>query len=389
MSYNFDQVIKRSETDSYKWDGTGEEFGRQQVLPLWVADMDFACPDPVLEAIGRRCAHPVLGYTIRSETYYQAILDWLRQRHDWTVSREHLAFNPPGAIHAISSLVQLLSAPGDEIIVQTPSYKPLLDVIEKNGRRAILNPLLLQTGDYSMDFEQLASCLSPHTRLLILCSPHNPTGRVWRREELMQLAQFCADNKLLVISDEVHADLVYPGQRHIPYGSLPAPFAERSITVISPSKTFNTGGLAQCSLIIPDAAIRADFKAGLDVAQLNMDNTLAAAAMIAGYQHCGPWVDELMHYVRDNFICMQQCFQRAAPGVDCIEPQGTYLAWLDFRGTGFSHATLQQKLIEAGVGLYDGTEFGPGNEGFFRINLACPRSTLQRALELIVSVCQS
>mgnify|MGYP001829110245 FL=1 len=363
-----------------KWDDNEALFGRDDLLPFWVADMDFATPQPILDAIKTRCEHPVLGYGTRSEEYFAAISDWLRHRHDWDVPREWMMFCPPSSIVGIHGVVSMLTDPAQSIVAPVPTYGPLIDLIVSNGRRIIRNPLREDDdGRFHLDIADMASKLEADTRLAIFCSPHNPTGRVFTREELEALADLAERRDLVVVSDEVHLDLVMPGHRHIPYGSIGG---ERSVTVISPNKTFNTAGVPQATLIIPDPDLRADYKAYLNKLQLNHDSTFGAEAMIAGYRHCALWLDDVVTYIAGNHAFAADYIENNIPGVRKVKAEATYLGWLDFRGTGLGQDEIMERLVnKGGVGLYSGTDFGEEGVGFFRMNLACPRAVLERGLD--------
>ncbi len=379
MNWDFDLEIERRGTDSFKWDANERLFGKRDLLPFWVADMDFATPVPVLDAIQARCRHPVFGYGIRSEAYFQSIQAWLRDRHQWEVPREWMMFCPPSSIVGINGLISILTRPGQSIAAPVPTYGPLLGLIEKNGRRLIRNPLREENGRFTLDTDDLATKLEADTNMVIFCSPHNPTGRVFSRDELEALADLAKEKNLLVVSDEVHCDLVLPGHRHIPYGSIGG---ERSVTVISPNKTFNTAGIPQATLIIPDPELRASYQDYLDLTQLNHDSTFGAEGMIAGYRHCADWLGALIKYIAANHQFAADFLGGNVPKVRKIKAEATYLAWLDFRQTGLSQDDIMDKLVNiGGVGLYGGTEFGLQGEAFFRMNLGCPRSRLEQGLQ--------
>lgn len=379
MDPDFDQCIERRESDSYKWDDNERLFGRADLLPFWVADMDFATPAPVLQAIKNRCDHPILGYGKRSEEYFSAIQGWLKTRHGWDVPKEWLMFSPPSSIVGIGGIISVLTEPGASIAVPTPTYGPLLTLVEQNGRTLIRNPLKETNGRYELDIDDLAQKIAADTQMIVLCSPHNPVGRVFSREELAALARLAEKHGLIVVSDEVHCDLILPGHCHIPYGSIGG---ERSVTVISPNKTFNTAGIPQSTLIIPDEEIRARYQVFLNTMQLNHDSTFGAAGMIAGYRHCAPWLDELNVYLAANHELAENFFRERLPAIKKIHAEATYLGWLDCRQLGLSQDEIMRRLVEiGGVGLYGGTEFGTEGEGFFRMNLACPRKLLQRGLD--------
>jgi cystathionine beta-lyase len=376
----FDQPIDRRGTDSYKWDDNQSLFGRPDLLPFWVADMDFATPQPILDAIAARCEHPVLGYGMRSDEYFSAIQDWLKTRHNWSVPREWMMFCPPSSIVGIHGVISVLTDPGESIAAPTPTYGPLIDLIVNNGRRIIRNPLREdEDGRFHLDVADMESKLEPDTRLVILCSPNNPVGRVFTREELESLADLAERTDLTVVSDEVHLDLVMPGFRHIPYGAIGG---ERSVTVISPNKTFNTAGIPQATLIIPDPDLRLGFQAYLNKVQLNHDSTFGAEGMMAGYRHCALWLDDVITYIAGNHQFAADFLENNVPAVRKVPAEATYLSWLDFRQTGLSQDEIMDRLVNVGgVGLYSGTDFGEEGEGFFRMNLACPRRLLEQGLE--------
>jgi cystathionine beta-lyase len=356
MNWDFDQQIERRGTDSFKWDANDRLFGKRDLLPFWVADMDFATPDPVLNAIRARCEHPVFGYSIRSDEYFQSIQDWLRERHQWEVPREWMMFCPPSSIVGIYGVVSILTQPGQSIAAPVPTYGPLLGLIQKNHRRLIRNPLREENGRFTLDIDDLAAKLETDTNMLIFCSPHNPTGRVFTRSELESLASLAQERNLLVVSDEVHSDLVLPGHQHIPYGTIGG---EQSVTVISPNKTFNTAGIPQATLIIPDPELRLRYQDYLDMTQLNHDSTFGAEAMIAGYRDCADWLAELIDYIAANHQFVADFLEEHVPKVRKIKAEATYLGWLDFRQTGLSQDEIMDRLVNIGsVGLYGGTEFG-------------------------------
>lgn len=376
---DLDTIIDRRNTGSYKWDDNERIFGRRDLMPFWVADMDFATPAPILDAIRERCNHPVLGYGIRSDAYFEAIIDWLRDRHGWDVDREWLTFCPPGSIAGIHGLVTGLTDSAASILVHTPAYGPLLGVVRDNHRRLIECPLLDRGGRLVIDEEQLLTRLRPDTRMIVLCNPHNPTGRVFTEDELAVIARTAEAHDLLVVSDEVHCDLVMPGHRHIPFGKLAA---GRSITVISPNKTFNTAGIPQATFVIPDAEVRRRFRSFLDTLQLNHDSTFGAVGMLAGYRECAGWLDRVIAYVAANHDFAAGWLRAHLPQVRKVKAEATYLAWLDSRATGLGENDIMQRLVHlGGVGLYPGTNFGAAGQGYFRMNLACPRARLERGLQ--------
>ncbi len=390
MQYDFDKVIDRKRSGSYKWTANKEKFGRDDLLPFWVADMDFATPPPVIDAIRKRLEHPVFGYSVRRESYLRAIINWLSVRHNWDIKREWLTFCPPGVIQGINLLLNVLSEPGDEIILQTPAYKPLINLVSGNERILVRNELKFQDNRYTFDFEDLRNKITPATRLLILCSPHNPTGRVWSREELNELAGICLRNNIRIISDEIHADLVFNGHRHIPLGSLSDEIAMNSVTCFSAGKTFNISGLQQASLVIPNRQIRERFENIRDIAQINLENTLSEVAIEAAYSGCREWLDQLIAYLEGNAEYLASYLGQHLPEVNVIRPDGTFLVWINMKGLGMSSGEIKDLMVyKAGIALYEGKEFGEKSDGFFRMNIACPRSLLAEGLNRMVSVLQN
>ncbi len=379
----FDQVIERRNSGSVKWDLVEELYGSRDVLPMWVADMDFHAPRPVVEAIVARAQHGVYGYTMRPASVYEAIEDWARTRHNWTIEREWIGFSP-GVVPGLAFLLYALSEPGDKIIIQPPVYHPFAFTIRENDRQIVNNPLIFEDGQYRMDFEDLRQKAHDGARLMILCSPHNPIGRVWTREELQRLGEICIQHGITVISDEIHSDLLMPGQVHTPFASIGEEFAQNSVVCTAPSKTFNLAGLQTSIITIPNKELRDKFNAIMNRLHLGLPNTFGLAAMEAAYRFGGEWLDELGGYLSENLAYLTAFFEREAPQIKVVQPQGTYLAWLDCRELGLSTEELSRFMREdAKVGLDDGHIFGPGGDGFERINIACPRSVLQDGLQRI------
>ena len=283
----FDDIVQRRGSDSYKWDDNLRLFGRADLLPFWVADMDFATPAPILDAVRSRCEHPVLGYEIRTEEFVDVIRDWIRERHGFAAPKEWLMFCPPSSIVGIHGLVTALTKPGDGILIPTPNYGPLLGLVSNNERRLLCVPMAEDGGHFSLDLDALAAAADADTRMLIFSNPHNPSGRVFTASELEAVARFAADRNLVVVADEVHADLVLPGHRHVPYVSVGG---ANAVTVLSPNKTFNTAGIPQSTFLIPNPQTRAAFKSFLDTTQLNHESTFGAVGAMAGYKHCADWL---------------------------------------------------------------------------------------------------
>lgn len=384
MKYNFDKVIERRHTNSFKWDMNEEYYGNKDAIPMWVADMDFMCANPIVEAMEKRLNHKIFGYAVRDEKYYDAVIKWLKNRHDWVINKENLAFCPPGVIMGINILIQILTNPGDKIIVQTPTYDPLFESIINNNRKVVNNSLVIKDGRYVMDFDDLENKIDKDVKMLILCSPHNPMGRVWRKEELVKLGNICLKNNIFVISDEIHFDLIYNGYKHIPFASLGDKFAQNSAVCFSANKTFNLGGLQLATLVIQNEEVRKKFNKAISTYQIRLDNIFGQVALVEGYNRGEEWLEQVMEYVENNFKFAKDYITKYIPKVQYFEPEGSYMMWLDFRALEMSPLELRSFLVnKANVALSDGYEFGEEGKGFMRMNIACPRSIVELAFKNI------
>ncbi len=385
LTYDFDTPIDRSHTHSVKYDRRQAKFGRADVLPLWVADMDFAAPECVRLALAERAAHPIYGYTVTPPAAAELVAAWQARRHGWAVEPEWVLLGP-GLLPLLAVAIEALSRPGEAVAVPTPVYNPLTECPERLGRRVIRLPLRQgQTGPAEFDLDAWSESLTPETRLLILCSPHNPHGRVWRHDELERLAQLCLRHDLLILSDEIHADLTYPGHRHLPFANSSAELAARTVTLNSPGKTFNIAGLNTAYVIVPAPAQRTRLQAALQAHYFEGPNLFGLTALLAAYGEGEDWLAALMAYLADNLDLALATLAPLAPRVVCARPQATHLLWLDCRGLGLSDAELKRRLIDAGLGLSPGTQFGPEGSGFMRLNFALPRAKLREALERLVA----
>ncbi|HHT05008.1 MAG TPA: putative C-S lyase [Hydrogenispora sp.] len=383
MSYNFDQIIDRQQTNNEKWDHRSEVFGTSDLLPLWVADMDFAVPPCVTAALTERIKHPVYGYSFPPPAFYQAVVDWIARRHQWTIQKDWLVVTS-GVVPALALSVLAFTEPGESVIIQPPVYGPFFRVVEQNQRQLVLNPLKEENGRYTMDFDHLESVVNPSVKMMILCSPHNPAGRVWTREELEKLGAFCTRHRILLVSDEIHADLVYPNFKHTPIAALSPEQAYNTITCLAPSKTFNLPGLTTAVTIIPDPERRRRFKQVQSALGMQVYNTLGLTAFTAAYRGGTDWLAALIDYLQGNLDFLLDFFATRIPAIKPVPPEGTYLVWLDCRRLPLTPDELKAFFIhEAKVGLNDGRTFGPGGEGFQRINIACPRPLLAEALHRI------
>ncbi len=388
---DFDSPIPRDNTDSVKHDGRVDYFGTPDVLPLWVADMDFAAPAEITQALLARAAHPVYGYSRYPESMFTALIDWMRQRHGWSVERDWV-MPAPGVVPSLHAAVLAFAAAGEGVIVQPPVYFPFFSAVTATGRRLIENPLRLHEGHhngrYEIDFAHLEQC-ARDARLLLLCSPHNPVGRVWTRDELAQVLEIAERHDLVVLSDEIHHDLIYPGQRHPVLATL-TDNASHVVTAAAPSKTFNIPGLGLSVLISPDPARRLALHKAFDLLHAGNYNPFSSVAFAAGYQHGAAWLDALMVYqaqTRDFAIVFAR---EHLPGIRVIEPEGTYLLWLDCRelcaARGWNDLALKRFCVEqAKLGMNPGTVFGSGGSGFMRMNIGAPRAVIETALQRLAA----
>ncbi|MBC7191077.1 PatB family C-S lyase [Marinobacter sp.] len=377
----FDQRIDRAGTQAVKLDARDKVFGREDVIPLWVADMDFAAPEAVTRALAERAAHPVYGYTLFPDSLYQSLQDWFATRHHWTIERSQIVM-APGVVPSLHAAAMAFAAPGEGIIIQPPVYPPFFSAIEKTGRRVVENPLLETADGYRMDLEHLEQCAVPSdTRLLILCSPHNPVGRVWRDGELEAVLAIARRHDLVVLSDEIHCDLVFPDKpRHRVLATIANP-EDPLITAVAPSKSFNMPGLGLSALVSANREVLGAVQSEFDRWHMPQCHPFSIAGFAAGYREGGPWLDELMAYLQGSRDEVLATIRQRLPGIRAQEPEGSYLLWLDCRGLGLSNAELKRFFVqEAAVGLNPGYTFGSQGSGFMRLNLGSPRPVLREAL---------
>lgn len=380
MLQDFDEVIPRENTDCLKYDDRLNRFGRPDVQPMWVADMDFRAPVCVREALLRLVDHGIHGYHLKTDKYYRAIIHWFQRRHHYTVDPQSIYFTP-GVVPALSHLVQALTKKGDGIIIQPPVYFPFSWAIEINHRRVLQNQLLENQGEYAIDFDDLET-KARDAAMLILCSPHNPVGRVWRREELERIADICLRYDMIILSDEIHNDLVYGAYRHVPIASLSPDIDRITVTCHSASKTFNLAGLSTAYVLINGPELRQAYKEGVAPLHVEALNAFGLRAMEAAFTQGEPWLQELLDYLWGNHRVLCSFLEEHLPRVKVSPLEGTYLVWLDFRGWDLNPKALREFLIEkAHLGLHDGPTFGSGGQGFQRMNIACPRQVLRNALE--------
>ncbi|WP_349947362.1 MalY/PatB family protein [Lacrimispora sp. BS-2] len=378
---DFNEVIDRKNTNSIKYDFAVRRGKPENLLPLWVADMDFKVSEKVLNALHERVGHGIFGYSEVQDDYFEAIRDWMEKKHHWNVESRWLV-KTPGVVFALAMAVQAFTDPGDGVMIQQPVYYPFSEVIEDNDRVIVDNTLYLGgDGRYHIDFEDFERKAETfHVKLFLLCNPHNPVGRVWSREELEKLGEICIRRDILVVSDEIHQDFVFKG-KHLVFASLSEELKNRTITCTSPSKTFNLAGLQISNILIANQKLRRRFRRQVAAAGYSQLNTLGLTACEAAYRHGEEWHDQLMVYLRANISYVREFIKEKIPGVKLIEPEGTYLVWLDFRELGLTEEEREDLIIKkAGLWLDSGAMFGTVGEGFERINIACPRSILEQAL---------
>nr|WP_302829572.1 MalY/PatB family protein [uncultured Bacteroides sp.] len=379
MKYNFDELIERRGTDSVKWDGVKNVWGRDDLLAMWVADMDFRTPPFVMEALRKRLEHEVLGYTFACEEWYTSICNWLHKRHQWDITREMLTF-VPGIVRGQAFALQCFTNPGDKVMVMTPVYHPFFLVTERLGREVVYSPLDLRNGQYQIDFERFSRDIQG-CKALILCNPHNPGGRVWTVEELRRIADICKESCTLVISDEIHADLTLPPYKHHPFATVSENAAQNSLTFMAPSKAFNMPGLGSSYAITVNADIRRRFRQFMEAGEFCEGHLLAYIGAAAAYMQGEEWLSQLLDYLKDNIDFTENYLKEHIPGISMIRPQASYLIFLDCRALGLPQDELAKLFSEkAHLALNDGTMFGKPGEGFMRLNVGCPRSVLQQAL---------
>ena len=385
MQYNFDRMIQRADTNCVKYDLRKAVFGNPDVLPMWVADMDFETPDFVREAVIRRAEHPVYGYHFKDKAYFDAIRGWLARRHHWEVERDWMSF-VPGVVCGFTMAVMAFTQEGDEVIIQSPVYPPFHHAVTEHRRKLVYNTLKEGPQGYEMDFALLEE-QAKTAKMLILCNPHNPVGRCWTREELQRLSEICLRNGVLVLSDEIHCDLVLPGHRHTPYATLGEAAAQHCLVFHAASKTFNLAGLATSTAIVPNQDVRDRYVHFVESMEAHLGNIFGKVATQVAMEQGDAWLKQLLAYVQGNIDYVSAFLREHLPKVRFFKPQATYMMWFDFNGYGLSEEELWQKMTqEAGLGLNRGKDFGQEGSGFFRINLACPRSTVEEAMRRLQRV---
>ena len=377
MKYNFDEIIPRRGTNSYKWDSAGDA----DILPMWVADMDFRTAPPVVEALRKRAEHGIFGYVRVPDAYYAAVTNWFARRHDWQIEKEWIIYTT-GVVPALSAVIKALTIPGDKVMVQTPVYNCFFSSIRNNGCGMIANPLIYRNGTYQIDFADLEQkAADPSVKVLLLCNPHNPAGRVWTKQELTRIGDICIRNNVWVIADEIHCELVFPGHTYIPFASISQEFLMHSVTCTSPSKAFNLAGLQIANIISADTDIRIKIDKAINVNEVCDVNPFGVEALMAAYNDSEEWLEELKQYLFANYNYLRAYFAECLPKFPVSMLEGTYLVWVDCSVLNQSSDKIVKTLLEKEkLWVNEGSLYGEAGEGFIRINIACPRQQLIEGL---------
>lgn len=385
MKYDFDKTIDRRATNSYKWDSAPEG-----VLPMWVADMDFRTAPAIIDALQKRVAHGIFGYTRVPDAYYDAVTSWFSRRHGWDIDREWIIYTS-GVVPAVSAVIKALTVPGDKVIVQTPVYNCFFSSIRNNGCEIVSNPLRLTADTYEMDFDALERCAAdPRAKVMLLCNPHNPAGRVWTPDELTRLGNICLRNGVTVVADEIHCELVYQGFKYTPFASLSDAFLHRSVTCVSPSKAFNIAGLQIANIVAFDNDLRSRIDKAININEVCDVNPFGVAATIAAYNEGEEWLNQLVDYLHGNYEAMAEFCRRELPEFPITRLEGTYLVWMDCSSLGMPSDALEHALLDdARLWLNAGTMYGAEGEGYMRWNIACPRSVMLDGLNRFLDFVRS
>jgi len=385
MKYDFDKTIDRRATNSYKWDSAPEG-----VLPMWVADMDFRTAPAIIDALQKRVAHGIFGYTRVPDAYYDAVTSWFSRRHGWDIDREWIIYTS-GVVPAVSAVIKALTVPGDKVIVQTPVYNCFFSSIRNNGCEIVSNPLRRTADTYEMDFDALERCVAdPRAKVMLLCNPHNPAGRVWTPDELTRLGNICLRNGVTVVADEIHCELVYQGFKYTPFASLSDAFLHRSVTCVSPSKAFNIAGLQIANIVAFDNDLRSRIDKAININEVCDVNPFGVAATIAAYNEGEEWLNQLVDYLHGNYEAMAEFCRRELPEFPITRLEGTYLVWMDCSSLGMPSDALEHALLDdARLWLNAGTMYGAEGEGYMRWNIACPRSVMLDGLNRFLNFVRS
>jgi len=386
MDFDFNRLISRENTSCVKYDLRQVIFGNPNVLPMWVADMDIPAPDFIIDALRQRLNHPVLGYTFRDNHYHNAITWWYKHLHGWDIDTAWIDFCP-GVVSGLSHAIRAFTKPGDAVIIQPPVYRPFFTTVSANNRKLVLNPLIENNGQYTFNYDLLEKQVAQGARMLILSNPHNPIGKLWSKEELLKLGEICIRYNLIIVSDEIHSDLVFDGKKHFSIASLSEQLASITVTFASMSKTFNLAGLASGFVIIPNPTLKARFSAELEASGAGMGNIFGFEALKAAFTPQGEeWLGGLMQHLNSNWELLSEGLAKYGK-VKVRKPDATYLVWADFRNTNLTDDQLNRLLVhEAGLGFSPGTEYGAEGKGFQRINIACPNQTIELALNRLAKI---
>lgn len=378
--YDFNQKTNREHTSSVKWGMTKQIFGADDVLPMWVADMDFSPPNEVKEAIQERVDHGIYGYTYSPPSTTESIQQWLKKRHGWEINHSWILYSS-GVVPSISIAIEAFTAPGDKVMLQSPVYTPFFEMIEKNNRKLVNTPLKLINNRYEIDFTLFEDHLKDGVKLFLLCNPHNPSGRVWTKEELTRIGELCYQYNCLILSDEIHSDLILKN-KHVPIASLNETFSDITITCIAPTKTFNLAGLQASAVVVPNKQLRKAFKDIQERQGFFSLSTFGIIGMEAAYRSGEQWLEELLVYLRENVHTVKEYIDIHLPGISMMEPEGSYLIWLNCREIHLSDEEIKNRLLNKGkLALEPGIKYGPGGEGFVRMNVACPKEVVLEGLE--------
>jgi len=379
MKYNFDEVIDRSGNRSSKYDERVKKFGTADVIPLWVADMDFKTAQPIIDAMKARAEEGIWGYTSRPDSYFEAICGWQQRRNGWCIDKKLVSWRL-GVVPALSAIVKVFSEPGDKVMIQTPVYSEFYDVTEAWGREVVENKLVEKDGHWSIDFEDFEA-KAKEVKIFLLCSPHNPLGIVWSREQLQRMAEICIANDVLLVSDEIHSDLIFNGKKHIPTATVSPEIGAHVISCISGTKTFNLAGLQASTTVFPNMEYKEKFDRFWQSLDIHRNNAFSSTAMEVAFNEGEEWLEQLLEYLAGNFAFIKEYCEKNIPQIKPNIPDATYLVWLDCRALGMDNETLRRFMIEkAGLGLNEGYTFGRSLSGYMRLNAACPRSVLEKAL---------
>lgn len=379
MRYNFDEIVQRRGTNSYKWDSADDA----DVLPMWVADMDFRTAPAIIEALQQRVAHGIFGYTRVPDAYYEAVINWFGRRHNWNIQKDWMIYTS-GVVPAISAVIKALTQPGDKVLVQNPVYNCFFSSIRNNGCEIVSNPLVYKENTYVIDYEDLERKVADEkVKILLLCNPHNPAGRVWSKEELTRIGEICIRHGVWVVSDEIHCELVYTGYTYTPFASISEEFLHHSVTCISPSKSFNIAGLQIANIVSADEEVRRQIDKAININEVCDVNPFGVIATIAAYNEGEEWLLQLLDYLKGNYECMKTFCEVSLPNFPITRLEGTYLVWMDCRSLPYPSEELEEKLVkEEKLWLNAGTMYGAEGEGFMRWNIACPRAVLLKGLKL-------